>query len=104
MNKKLISLFTSALFLVMPAVLFAAALDVKESINRLLNLVVWPVFIGAVVVMGVWAGFLFVTAQGDASKLATARKAVLWTIIGVVVGIAAFSAVRIIGTVLFVGA
>lgn len=33
----------------------------------------------------IYCGFLFVKAQGKAEELVTARKALLWTIIGVVV-------------------
>ena len=35
--------------------------------------------------MLVYSGFLFVSAQGNPEKLATARKAIMWTIIGAVV-------------------
>ena len=38
-----------------------------------------------VVLMLVYSGFLFVSAQGNPEKLVTARKAIMWTIIGAVV-------------------
>ena len=38
-----------------------------------------------VVLMLVYSGFLFVSAQGNPEKLATAKKAIMWTIIGAVV-------------------
>ena len=38
-----------------------------------------------VVLMLVYSGFLFVSAQGNPEKLATAQKAIMWTIIGAVV-------------------
>jgi len=38
-----------------------------------------------VVLMIVYSGFLFVSAQGNPEKLATAKKAIMWTIIGAVV-------------------
>lgn len=38
-----------------------------------------------VVVMLVYVGFLFVAAQGNATKLESARKALIWTIIGALV-------------------
>lgn len=43
--------------------------------------------IGAVVVvlMLVYVGFLFVVAQGNESKLTTAKNALLWTVIGALV-------------------
>ena len=100
MNKKIVTIFTSATLLVLPTVTLAAAINVKQIINNVMNLIIWPIFIGAVVIMLVWAGILFALAQGDPSKIATAKKAVLWAVIGVVTGIAAFSALGIIGGVL----
>lgn len=63
---------------------------VNYIINGILNLI-WAVFIGFAVVMFVWAGFLFVNAHGDPTEVATARKALLWGVIGVVVGVLAFT-------------
>ena len=37
------------------------------------------------VLMIIWAGFMFVTAQGDTSKISKAKKNLLYTIIGVLV-------------------
>lgn len=38
---------------------------------------------GIVVALGIiWSGFLFVTAQGNASKLQTAQRAFFWSFIG----------------------
>lgn len=91
-------LFYVAIFLVLPSLVFA--LNISAIIDRAINMVLWPIFLGAVVIMLIFAGFLFVTASGDPSKVSTAKKAVLWTIIGIVVGIAAFSAYGIIGGVI----
>jgi hypothetical protein len=38
-----------------------------------------------IVLMIIYAGFLFVTAQGDPQKLSKAKKAFLWAIIGAVI-------------------
>jgi hypothetical protein len=35
-----------------------------------------------VVVMIIWVGFMFVKAQGNPSEIETAKKALLWTIVG----------------------
>lgn len=53
-------------------------------LNSILKLVIQ---IGAVVVvlMLVYVGFLFVVAQGNESKLTTAKNALLWTVIGALV-------------------
>lgn len=46
---------------------------------------VWPIVGGVVIVLFIVTGFLFLTAEGDPAKLETARKALIWSIIGVVV-------------------
>ena len=58
---------------------------------------VWVIFGLIAVVCFVIAGILFLTANGDAQKLATARSAVIWGIVGIIVGIVAFSILTIIG-------
>ena len=37
------------------------------------------------VIMMIYAGFLFVTSAGDANRIATAKKAILYAIIGVAI-------------------
>lgn len=55
--------------------------SLPELISGILNGVVQ---LGAIllVLMLVWVGFLFVTAQGNPEKVSTARSALLWTVIG----------------------
>lgn len=60
--------------------------------------VVWIVFTGLAVILFVFAGIMFLTAQGDPTKLTTAKNAFLWGVVGVVVAILAFSIVAIIQT------
>ena len=44
------------------------------------------IFIGMIaVIMMIYAGFLFVTSAGDANRIATAKKAILYAIIGVAI-------------------
>jgi hypothetical protein len=69
-------------------------------ICNLLRIVIWPVFFGISIIMLIWAGILFLTAQGDPGKISTAKKAVLWAVIGIVVAILAFSAVGILNNVI----
>lgn len=66
-------------------------------VNTIMNLVNWIAWIVglAAVVMGLWAGILFITAGGDAAKLTTARNILLYAIIGIAVAILAFSLVAI---------
>lgn len=68
-------------------------------LNNLLNIVVWPVFFGVSIIMFVWAGILFLTAQGEPDKLTSARKAVIWGIIGIFIAILGFSITNIISTI-----
>ncbi|MEK7520014.1 MAG: hypothetical protein AAB581_02100 [Patescibacteria group bacterium] len=65
-----------------------------EIIINLVNWVAWIVGLVAVV-MGLWAGILFITAGGDAAKVTTARNILLYAIIGIAVAILAFSLVAI---------
>jgi len=64
------------------------------SIMGLVNWFAW--FVGlAAVVMGLYAGILFITAGGDAAKVTTARNILLYAIVGIAVAILAFSLVAI---------
>ncbi len=75
-------------FVAVPLIAFAAGpLNFKAIIDRLLLLVIWPIFAGASIIMIIVSGFLFVTAQGDPSKISTAKKSLLWAIVGIIVGL-----------------
>lgn len=101
MKKKISIPFLSITALFLPIAAFAAQQNYIEGIIiRLLSMVVWPIFVGASVVMLIWAGILFLTAQGEPEKIQKAQKAVMWAVIGIVVAILAFSAVNIIRTVI----
>lgn len=63
---------------------------VNNILNNTLNLI-WVVFIGFAVIMFIWAGFEFLSAQGEPAGIEKARKALLWGIIGVAVGVLAFT-------------
>ena len=49
-----------------------------------------------IVLMIVYTGFLFVTAQGNPEKLTKARQALLWTVIGAVVVLGSFALAELI--------
>ena len=116
MHKKILSLFSISilLLLMLPAAVFAqgpancsngtAATDpgfwITCIINRIVTIVVWPVFITAVVIMFILAGFKFLTAQGEPTKIIEARKTLIWAVVGVVVGVVAFSAYATIQAIL----
>ena len=55
-----------------------------DFLNKILSLVI-QVGAVAVVLMLVYVGYLFVVAQGNETKLTTAKTALLWTIVGALV-------------------
>lgn len=62
---------------------------VESFIGAILDIVV-KVGVSLVTLMIIWAGFLFVTAQGSDEKLITARKAFTYAIIGAAIVLGAF--------------
>ncbi len=74
----------------------AGAAWFQTILNNFLNMILWPLFLGLVVIMFIYAGILYLTAHGDPSRIAAANKAVIWAVVGIVVAIAAFSAVGLI--------
>lgn len=91
-NKK--NLFPVLLvFLAMP--LFANALTITEMVNNIKS-VVWTVLSGVAIVLFVFAGVKFLTAEGNPSKVDEAKKAALWGLAGVGVMILAYSAFDIV--------
>jgi len=73
--------------------------DITNLVNSVLRTTAY-IFTAIVVVLFVVAGILFLTAQGAPEKLATARSAFLWGVVGVAVGIIAYSIVLIVAGVL----
>ena len=48
----------------------------------------------------IYSGVLFLTASGDVTKLKTARAALLWGIVGIVVGTFAYISIAFFGNLL----
>ena len=61
---------------------------------------VWELFFLFAVIMLVVAGMLFLFARGDPEKLKTARAAFLWSIVGIIVAIAAYFMVDLLRGIL----
>lgn len=59
--------------------------------------IIWMVFGLLAVISIVISGILFLFAAGQPDKIATARNAFVWGVVGVVVGILAYSILAIIG-------
>ena len=112
MNKKLIVSASTISLLLLPlaasAFINPGAAPIQQNlsivgiINNVLQ-VIWPIFIGFAVIMLIWAGFLFLTARGEEEKAKQARQAVIWAVVGIAVGIIAFSLPLIIRNSLGVG-
>jgi len=70
--------------------------DVATVIGKVFT-PLWQLAAGLAVIMFIVAGILFLTSMGDPGKLATARAAVIWGVVGLIVAIIAFSIVNIVG-------
>jgi hypothetical protein len=64
-----------------------------NALAVLANIINWFSWLLAIlsVAMGLYAGFLYITGRGEPQKIATAGNVLLYTVIGVVVAILAFS-------------
>lgn len=71
---------------------------VPNALTVLANIINWFSWLLAIlsVAMGLYAGFLYMTAKGEPQKVATANNVLVYTVIGVVVAILAFSIKTII--------
>ncbi|MCR4322938.1 MAG: hypothetical protein NUV61_02525 [Candidatus Azambacteria bacterium] len=75
--------------------------NLVTTITTLVNWFAWFIALASVV-MGLYAGFLFITAQGEAAQLKTARATVLWAVVGITVAIISFSIILITRTILII--
>jgi len=55
-----------------------------ELINKLIDFI-FTISLGIVPIMIIIAGFYFITAAGDLEKINTAKKMILWTLIGLII-------------------
>jgi len=98
MNKKIIA--ASVLMLALPLVSMAFSpgnipnavetLKVNDLIDIVFS-IIWPVVVAFAIIMFILAAFMFFNAQGDPEKIASARNAVIWGVVGMVVALLAFS-------------
>ena len=104
--KKIILVLTLLAVLTMPVMALAQISTAPPTINTDLEglggkivSAVWIVFTVIVIIMFVIAGILFLTAQGSPEKVATARLAFLWGVVGVVVGILAYTMITVVTSI-----
>lgn len=102
MNKqKILTSLVSLSILAAPVLALAQPSGNIGSIEALIDVIekyLWIVFGLIAVIAFVVAGILFLTAGGDPEKVKQARTAFIWGVVGVIVGILAFSIVQIIDT------
>ena len=102
-NKKLIIFSALTILFISPIIVMAvpgvfsgtlegAVANVLITVENIL----WSVAVAYIIIMFVVAGFKFLTAQGDISKVAEARNAVIWGLVGATVILLAWSIVAIV--------
>lgn len=90
--KKIASSLILIGFLAAPVLTMAAGLpnatdvDIEKVVNRIINWL-FAILMILVVAFVIYAGILFVTAQGSDDTIAKARKMLLYAVIGVVVAL-----------------
>lgn len=103
MNKKISNYVKpEAAFVILPAGTPGQVGNLVFVMNGILGFI-WPIFVGFAIIAFIVAGFLFLTANGDGGKIKTARDAVIWGTVGIVVGILAFSIPWVVGNTLGTG-
>jgi len=102
MNKKILLLILFSA-LILPLSIYAWEVPSEpgsvESIGKIMSNIVntvWMIFSGIGTIMMVVSGIWFLTANGDPGKLSTAKNAFIWGVIGVGVGIVAFSIITLV--------
>ena len=61
---------------------------------------IWIIFALIALICFVLAGILFLTAQGAPDKLQAAKSAFIWGVVGIIVGIVAYSIIAIVANML----
>ncbi len=65
--------------------------DISTIIGNVISMIVWPILFGSVTIMFIYSGIMFATAAGDPSKITSAKKALFFALVGLLVGVIAFS-------------
>jgi len=74
--------------------------NVPNVVDAVIN-IIWQIFLGFSILLFIIAGFVFLAGRGEPAKMAIARQMVIYGVIGIIVGILAFSIGGIINYVLF---
>jgi hypothetical protein len=54
---------------------------------------IWPIFAGIAILIFIYVGLMFLTARGEPGKVKTAREAVIWGVVGIIVALLAYALV-----------
>lgn len=106
MSKKILLALLAILFIpsLKPALAYLYRPESPFSIVTLgisLETTIWVIFTFIVVLCFVISGILFLTAQGQPEKLKIAKASFIWGVVGVVVGILAYSILYIIERLMY---
>ena len=71
--------------------------SISSTLDSVFN-PLWQFAAGLAIIMFVVAGILFITSNGEPGKITTAKNALIWGAVGVLVSVIAFSLVQIISS------
>ena len=99
MKKNLLFLYTSITLLALPMIVFGGISPLPQPnfgsnpidfglifTTSIFNFI-WPIFGSIAILILIFSGFLFLTANGEPTKVSTARKALLWGIVGIAIAL-----------------
>lgn len=73
--------------------------DIQDVIDNIIDFLI-GIGIPIAAIMYIWAGFLFLTSNGDEKKITTAKRAIIWASVGLAVLIMGKGLVLVIQSVL----
>ena len=89
MNKKSLIAVTAAGFTFLPLLAFAQPSSVQDVINIINAAVGWfeTIIFALAIIMILVAAFQFLTAAGNEEKVSSARKSLIWGLVGIAVAL-----------------
>jgi len=100
-KKKIILSSVSVVLLVLPTIIMAQTLQgITAAVTNTITSVLSIIAGGFIIFMMVLAGFKYLTAQGDPSKVVEANRAVAWSLAGVAIIVLAWSVTIIVSNTL----
>ena len=78
----------------------AGSMTIPQLIKRILDFAIGFAVVVCVIIL-IFAGYQYMTANGDENKIQTATKSLTWAIVGLVVCFIAVILVKFVGTTIF---